>query len=139
MLLYPDQSVEQPDNPTTCFAAPVSQGEIHSLIACSVPQRDGLNYMPFVIITDDSAFYVMDRGQDGYRRTAILLRENEEDADTCLESAAWIRLKHEFNGMIYILSPDTTPHTEQQKWITHGRALGAPPEYVCMVDLPSED
>ena len=142
MLLYPDPRVrEQPDNLTTCFAAPIHAIDFDNLMGKTArqgcePNRDALNNMPFVMLEDD--FYFMrSNGEDGYERIVIILRTNE-DPDTCLESAAWIRIKYEYNGMIYICRQSPAAHFEWQT-IQGIIAAGVDEKLVAMVDLISED
>lgn len=144
MLLYPDPTREQPDNPTTCFAAPIEICDWMHMKGRAVGSRnseyrDQLNDMPYLVLSED-LYYMRSTGEDGYDSLAILLRDNE-DADTCLESAAWIRVKHEFNGMIYICRPKTT--ADEWQSFAAITSLGVDEAYVAMVDLvtvkPQED
>jgi hypothetical protein len=60
----------------------------------------------------------------------LILRENQ-DADTCIESAAWVRIQENFPGMIYIVRGST----EADKWQTHSASIGASQDSICMVEL----
>lgn len=130
----------QPDNLTTCFAAPIHIGDWEHLWCVAKGSgkdfsADSLNGMPYVILADD-IYFMRSNGEDGYDTLIVLLRE-DEDADTCLESAAWIRVKHEYNGMIYICRKQLSDHFEWQTFraIT---AEGVDETLVAMVDLINE-
>lgn len=131
MLLWPDPRVdEQPENLTTCFAVPIDSCEWEYLLGrCKQEQS---NFMPFTILEGDEIYFMRSAGEDGYERVAILLRNNE-DADECLESAAWIRVKHEFNGMIYICRKSTT--ADQWQSFAAIAATETDESLVAMVDL----
>lgn len=141
MLLYPDPRIgEQPDNLTTCFSVPIDVCEWEHLKAIAdgtgdEDAIDGLNAMRFVTLEDD-IYFMRSTGEDGYDKLVILLRENE-DADTCLESAAWIRVRHEYNGMIYICRKSTTADAWQS--FAAIAAANVDEALVAMVDLDKDE
>lgn len=131
MLLYPDQRApEQPENDTVCFAAPIEQSDWMYLKArgkvLSATQQH------FVIIEQDenNEVYFMRNESEVTDRVCIILRDNE-DPDTCIESAAWVRIQENFPGMIYICR--SSPHAD--KWQAYTSAIGAIESSVCMVDM----
>jgi hypothetical protein len=63
-------------------------------------------------------------------QVCVLLR-GFEDPDTCIESAAWIRINENFPGMIYIVRGTVAA----DKWQNLNSTLGAPEDLVCMVDF----
>lgn len=142
MLLYPDPRVSyQPDNLTTCFAAPIEPCDWEHLWAIAKGSgkdfsADSLNGMPYVILADD-IYFMRSRGEDGYDTLIVLLRE-DEDADTCLESAAWIRVKHEYNGMIYICHKQSASANKDWQEYVAITAEGVDETLVAMVDLINE-
>lgn len=132
MLLYPDpREIDQPDNLTTCFSAPIDACDWEVLNA-KAGDPEPLNDMRFVILGGDDIYFLRGRGQDGYKTLIVLLRDTE-DADTCLESAAWIRVKFEFNGMIYICRKSTAANAWQS--MTAISAAYVNEDYVAMVDI----
>lgn len=142
MILYPDQRIkDQPENETVCFAAPIDKCDWDFLYARAKKNVLTNTGMRFVIIVGDhdtapvdsdefTEVYFMRNNQEITDRVCIVLRENE-DADKCLESAAWIRIQENYPGMIYICRGST----RADKWQKYSSALGAPQEYVCMVDF----
>ena len=136
MLLYPDQRVtQQPDNDTCVFAAPIESTEWAHLYARGARnelQHTGMRYVIFkdsIHEGDNTSVYFMRNDAEITDQVCVLLR-GTEDPDTCIESAAWIRINENYPGMIYIV-----PYTlDPGKYQTHHASLGAPEELVCMVD-----
>lgn len=136
MLLYPDmRAPQQPDNDTVCFAAPIELTEWEHLYGRGRDNQLQHTRMRYVIFTDNiheddtTSVFFMRNDAEITDRVCILLRAFE-DADTCLESAAWIRINENFPGMIYIVRGTETA----DKWQKHNATLGAPQDLVCMVD-----
>ena len=130
MLLYPDQRVEQPDNETVCFGAPIDKCDWEYLNGRSkVLSSTG---MAFVIIdcSDSTDVYFMRNDSEVNDRVCVVLRD-KEDPDKCIESAAWIRIQENFPGMIFICRGTV----DADKWQTYAAAIGASEECTCMVDL----
>ena len=131
MILYPDQRKDQPENHTVCYAAPIDkcdweflhygEGTRHQL-----EQTD----MRFVILEGEERVYFMRNESEVTDKVCLLLR-TMEDEDTCIESAAWIRIQENFPGMIYIVQGSTFADNYQR----YHSAIGAPEDSVCMVDL----
>lgn len=131
MILYPDQRHDQPENNTVCYAAPIEkcdwefmyygEGMRHQLTATD---------MRFVILEGEDQVYFMRNDSEVTDRVCILLR-TMEDTDTCIESAAWIRIQENFPGMIYIVQGSTYADKYQRYHAT----IGAPEDSVCMVDF----
>lgn len=127
----------QPDNPTTCFAVPIEPCDWEHLYGIARGSgkdfsADSLNGMPFVILAHD-IYFLRSRGEVGYNTLVVLLRE-DEDPDVCLESAAWIRVKHEYNGMIYICQKSASANPDWQEYVAI-TSTGVDEAYVAMVDL----
>ena len=137
MLLYPDPRVsDQPDNLTTCFAVPIDPCEWEHLWAIAKGSgkdfsADDLNGIPYVILAD-GIYFMRSNGESGYDTLVVMLRE-DEDADTCLESAAWIRVRQEYNGMIYICRKSTT--ADQWQSFAAIAAANVDESLVAMVDF----
>lgn len=132
MILYPDQRIaNQPENSTVCYAAPIDkcdweflyygEGTRHQLTATD---------MRFVILEGEDQVYFMRNEGEITDRVCLLLRTMEDD-DTCMESAAWIRIQENFPGMIYIVSGSTFADEYQR----YHSAIGAPEDSVCLVDI----
>lgn len=131
----------QPDNPTTCFATPIEPCDWEHLWGIAKGSgkdfsADPLNNMPYVILAD-SIYFMRSRGEDGYDTLVVLLRE-DEDPDTCLESAAWIRVKHEYNGMIYICHKQSASANPDWQTYVAITSTGVDEAYVAMVDLTED-
>ena len=122
---------DQPDNLTTCFSAPIDKCDWEFLFARARP--DELNGLPFIILKEDELYFMRSTGEDGYDSLAVILQDFYGDRDACLESAAWLRVKFEFNGMIYIVREATTA----DGWQSYATitANDIPEEYVAMVDF----
>ena len=133
MLLYPDKLVSnQPQNETTCFGGDIDYCDFVYLKARGqqVPETN----MHYAILHDEqngANVFFMRNENVATDRVCVLLR-GDEGANKCLESAAWIRVKEEFPGMIYIVRGSTNHHNTI-RW--HASLMGAAQEYVCMVDL----
>lgn len=139
MILYPDQRIEQPDNETVCFAAPIDYIDWEFFRARAHKARTGMKFLRLKDDTDIDAIpegtdfcsvYFMRNEAEINDEIIIFFRDNEDD-DTCLESAAWIRIEENFPGMIYFCRGSL--HAD--KWQTHAASLGAPESSVCMVDI----
>jgi len=141
MLLYPDQRVTQPENETVCFAAPIDLCDwehLYSKARYNVVDAVGMRYLIIVdestsVITpgvDVASVYFMRNEQEVTDQVAIIFRRTE-DEDTCIETAAWIRIKENYPGMIYIVRGSSTG----DHWQTHAAAIGAPEGSVAMVDF----
>jgi hypothetical protein len=90
MLLFPDMSREQHEAQEFCFCDPCTKEEWRRLkhqVKCT---REG--YLPHVIKHDDSK-----------EEIAIILRGTWDTDEDCVTTAAYLRLVHEFSGMIYAL------------------------------------
>ena len=138
MLLYPDPRVsEQPDNLTTCFAAPIHACDFEHLWGIANSREDFADerVMPYVML-DADIYFLRSNGEVGYTSLVIILRTNE-DPDTCLESAAWLRLKYEYNGMIYICHRSESAHYDWQTFRGIA-AAGVDESLIAMVDLVNE-
>ena len=119
MLLYPDQRISnQPENQTVCFAAPIDKCDWEYLAGRGKVLSN--TQMKFVIIerTDETDVFFMRNDSEVNDRVCLILRENE-DSDTCIESAAWVRIQENFPGMIYIVRG----FTDADKWQTHAAAI----------------
>lgn len=132
MILYPDQRMQaqQPENETVCFAAPIDMCDwnyLHSIGRYHELEQTGMRY---VLLDTQDCIYFMRNEQEVTDKVCIVLR-GIESVDDSIETAAWIRIKENYPGMIYICRGSTTA----DKWQTHNAALGAPQEYVCMVDI----
>lgn len=133
MILYPDQGHKnQPENSTVCFAAPIDKCDWEFLHYGEGKrnQLDATN-MRYVILDDKKDGVYFMRNEMEFTDTVCLLLRTMEDDDTCIESAAWIRIKENFPGMIYIVSGSTNA----DKYQRYHSAIGAPEDTVCMVDL----
>lgn len=141
MLLYPDMlQPQQPENETAVFAAPMGREEWEHLYAKGAKnqlQHTGMRYVIFRdssdgtldTSTEEVSVYFMRMDAEMDDQVCILLRDNE-DADTCLESVAWIRMEANFPGMVYIVEGKSNGDRYQ----TYASAAGAPQELVCMVE-----
>lgn len=132
MLLYPDMlQPQQPENETAVFAAPLGREEWEYLYAKGAKnelQHTGMRYVIFEDAEDVAVYFMrMDAEMDD--QVCILLRD-KEDADTCLESVAWIRMEANFPGMVYIVEGKSNG----DKYQRYASAAGAPQEQVCMVE-----
>ena len=131
MILYPDQRVQQPDNETVCFAAPIDECDWQYLYARARYNEQEETAMRYVIIENESGtVYFMRNDQEITDRVCIILRRME-DQDLCLECAAWIRLKENYPGMIYMCRGSTTA----ELWQSVSSEAGCEQHLVAMVDL----
>jgi len=128
MILYPDQRVEQPDNETVCFAAPIEQCDWEQLYSLARYNELEELAMRYVVITED--VYFMRNDQEVNDQVCIILRRME-DQDMCLECAAWVRVKENFPGMIYMCRGSTTA----DQWQSYASAAGCEQHLVAMVEL----
>ena len=129
MILYPDQRIEQLDNETVCFAAPIDECDWQFLYAKARYNELEELAMRYVIIKDESVYF-MRNDQEITDRVCIILRQME-GRDTCLECAAWIRIKENYPGMVYICRGSTTA----DQWQSYASAAGCEQHLVAMVDL----
>lgn len=135
MILYPDQRVEQPENETVCFAAPIDECDWQQLYSLARYNELEELAMRYVIITSDTAsVYFMRNDQEVTDRVCIVLRRME-DRDMCLECAAWVRLKENYPGMIYMCRGSTTADL----WQTYAASAGCPQHLVAMVDFNNDE
>ncbi len=128
MILYPDQTIEQPENETVCFAAPIHEcdwQQLYSQARYNVLETVAMRY---VVITED--VYFMRNELEITDRVCVLLRRME-DQDSCIEAAAWVRIKENFPGMIYICRGSTTADL----WQAYASVAGCEQHLVAMVDL----
>lgn len=139
MILYPDQRVEQPDNETVCFAAPIDECDWQQLYAKARYNELEELAMRYIIIENEdgiamgdphTSVYFMRNDQEINDRVCIILRRME-GRDMCLECAAWIRLKENYSGMIYICRGSTSA----EAWQSYASAAGCEQHLVAMVDL----
>ena len=128
MILYPDQRVEQPDNETVCFAAPIDECDWQQLYAKARYNELEDVAMRYIVIIE--GVYFMRNNNEFTDQVCILLRRME-DQDLCLEGAAWIRIKENFPGMIYVCRGSTTA----DQWQSYASASGCAQHLVAMVDL----
>ena len=143
MILYPDQRVNQPDNETVCFGAPIHKCDWEFLFSRgrkNTLQQTGMRYAVIIDEEVDAAnaesrvydsVYFMRNDAEINDKVCVLLRNNE-DEDTCLESAAWIRITENFPGMIYIVKAG---NETADKWQSMSSAIGTEQSCVCMVDF----
>ncbi len=128
MILYPDQTIAQPENETVCFAAPIDKCDWQQLYSqARLNELEDLA-MRYAVIVD--GVYFMRNKLPMTDRVCIVLRRMEDDA-SCIEAAAWVRIKENYPGMIYICRGSTT--TDQ--WQTHAMAAGCEQHLVAMVDI----
>lgn len=114
MLLFPDMSREQHEAQEFCFCDPCTKEEWRSLkhqVHCT---REG--YLPHVI-----------KKTDENEEVAIILRGTWDTDDDCVTTAAYLRMVHEFSGMIYALPfRDGPALTGQPMAAIIGRTAGVP-------------
>lgn len=124
VMLYPDMTREQYEGSETfVFAAPCTKDEWYRMKALSCDDGDHLPYL----FSEDH-----DEMQE---QVCIVLRFPESIDDHAVETAAWIRIKHEFNGMIYAMKYDPQP-PDYGIAATIARTAGAPPNQVRHIELP---
>lgn len=126
MLLYPDMTRQQYDGSETfVFAAPCTKHEWYSMYKYAA---DDGNHLPYVFDKADD---------DPENHVCIILRHQETIDDHAVETAAWVRIKEEFTGMIYAMKYDPQPPNMATASII-ARTAGANPKQVRHVDLPHE-
>ena len=144
MILHPDQQVQQPENETVHFGCPIHKCDWEMLYARARLKELEHTGMRYIVIMDDEpgmadastgdAFdtvYYMRNDSDVNDRVCVLLRTNQ-GRDVCLESAAWIRIKENYPGMIYIVKAGAD---QVDKYDAMASTIGADQSCVCMVDF----
>jgi len=122
MILYPDMTRHQYDGSETfVFAAPCTKSEWYIMKSMSATEDDG-SHLPYLISEED--------GED----VCIILRYPETIDDHAVETAAWVRIRHEFTGMIYAMKYDPQPPSTSIASVI-ARTAGANPKQVGHFDL----
>lgn len=120
MMLYPDMTREQYDGSETfVFAAPCTKAEWREMKEIAADDGD---HLPYLFGGEENEI-------------VIILRFPESIDDHAVETAAWVRVKHEFNGMIYAMKYDPQP-PDYGIAATIARTAGAPPNQVRHIELP---
>lgn len=122
MMLYPDMTRQQYDGSETfVFAAPCTKDEWYTMKALGITHDDG-DRLPYLICKED-----------GDER-CIILRYPETIDDHAVETAAWVRIKHSYRGMIYAMKYDPQPPSTSIASVI-ARTAGVNPKQVGHFDL----
>lgn len=119
MMLYPDMTRHQYDGSETfVFAAPCTKDEWYTMKGFA--EDDG-SHLPYLIDEEDEPI-------------CIVLRFPETIDDHAIETAAWVRIRHEFTGMIYAMKYDPQPPSTSIASVI-ARTAGVNPKQVGHFDL----
>jgi len=122
MLLYPDMTRQQYDGSETfVFAAPCTKPEWYAMKALHLTHDDG-SHLPYLICEEEDD------------PVCIVLRFPETIDDHAIETAAWVRIKHSYRGMIYAMKYDPQPPSSSIASVI-ARTAGANPKQVGHFDL----
>ncbi len=121
VILYPDMTRRQYDGSETfVFAAPCTKPEWYAMKALPITHDDS-SHLPYLICEEDG-------------ERCIILRFPETIDDHAIETAAWIRIKHSYRGMIYAMRYDPQPPSTSIASVI-ARTAGANPKQVGHFDL----